>query len=314
MARYILGRLVATIPVLITVAVAVFLLIHLSPGDPAVVIAGEQASPADIEKIREKLGFNDPLLVQFMTWAGQMLTGDFGRSIFNDYPVSGLIGERIGATLSLALITMVISISVAVPLGILAAQRAGGWLDRAVMGLSVLGFSVPVFCVGYAFIFLLAVWGKLLPVQGYVPLAEDPAGFLARMVMPALTLSFAYVALLARMTRASMIEVIGQDYIRTARAKGLGVPTILVRHALRNASVPIVTTIGLGLASLLGGVVVTESVFAIPGLGRLIVDAILRRDYPVIQAVILLFALIYVIINLLIDLSYSLIDPRIRDR
>jgi peptide/nickel transport system permease protein len=252
--------------------------------------------------------------VQFGLWLLQLGQGDLGRSIYSDFPVATLIGSRMGATVSLALCTIVLAVSAAVPLGILAARHAGSLLDSAVMGMSVLGFSVPAFCVAYALIFGVAVTTKAFPIQGYVPLTENPARFLAHMALPALTLSFAYIALIARMTRASMLEVIGKDYIRTARAKGVAPRPILVRHALRNASIPVVTTIGIGLASLLGGVVVTESVFAIPGLGRLTVDAILRRDYPVIQGVILVFATSYVMINLLIDLSYSLLDPRIGDQ
>jgi peptide/nickel transport system permease protein len=314
MARYALGRLLATVPVLLTVAVAVFLLIHLSPGDPASVIGGDHATPADIERIRAGLGFDRPLIVQFGIWLLQLVRGDLGRSIFSDFPVTTLIASRMGATISLALCTIVLAVAVAVPLGIIAAVRAGTLFDRLIMAVSVLGFSVPAFCIAYALIFGIAVAFDLLPVQGYVPLSQDPLRFLAHMILPSFTLSFAYIALIARMTRASMLEVIGKDFIRTARAKGVAPRTILVRHALRNASIPIVTTIGIGLASLLGGVVVTESVFAIPGLGRLTVDAILRRDYPVIQGVILVFATTYVMINLLIDLSYSLLDPRIANR
>ena len=312
MLSYLLRRILATVPVLLIVAFAVFLLIHLSPGDPAAVIAGDQATPADIERIRAKLGFDRPLLVQFGTWISQLANGDLGRSVFSDLPVTSLIAERVAPTFSLAMCTLVVAVAIAIPLGVVAAWRAGGLLDRAVMGLAVLGFSVPVFCIGYALIFGIAVSLDLLPVQGYVPLGKDPVQFIAHMILPSLTLGFIYIALIARMTRASVIEVLGQDYIRTARAKGLATWAVLTRHALRNASVPIVTTIGLGLVALLGGVVVTESVFAIPGLGRLTVDSILRRDYPVIQGVILLFSLVYVVINLLIDLSYTLLDPRIR--
>jgi len=293
---FIARRLFATIPVLGMVAIFVFLMLRLTPGDPAAVIGGDTATSEQIAEIRGKLGLDKPLLQQFVIWADRGLHGDFGESFFFKKTVAELIEQRIEPTLALALCTIVIAILVAVPLGVLAAYRYGGWLDRAVMGLSVLGFSVPVFVIGYLLIYIFAVELDWLPVQGY----------------RSITLAVIYIALLARMTRASVIEVLGEDYIRTARAKGLSDRVILIRHALRNAAVPIVTVIGIGIALLIGGVVVTESVYNIPGLGRLTVDAVLARDYPVIQAIILLFSFAYVIVNLLIDLTYSLFDPRIR--
>jgi len=309
---YAVRRLAATVPVMLVVAVFVFSLLHLSPGDPAIVIAGDQASPADVARIRETLGLDRPYLEQFVGWLGRAVRGDLGQSIFSNLPVSHLIAQRIEPTLMLMLLTVAIAVSVAVPLGVLAAWTAGRWIDRVLMAAAVLGFSVPVFVTGYLLAWLFALQLEWLPVQGYVPLAEGLWACVRSLLLPALALGSVYVALIARVTRATMLEVLGQDYMRTARAKGLAPASLLFVHALKNAAVPIVTVIGLGIALLIGGAVVTESVFAIPGLGRLVVDAILRRDYPVIQGVVLLCSFVYVAINLAIDLLYTLLDPRIR--
>jgi peptide/nickel transport system permease protein len=312
MLLYILRRLAATIPVMLVVAVFVFLMLRLTPGDPAAIIAGDNANSEQVALIRDRLGLNEPILTQFLVWLGRTLSGDFGESFFFKKTVAELILGRLEPTLALALCTMVIAVLVAVPLGVLAAYQQGTWIDRIVMGFSVLGFSVPVFVIGYALIYVFAITLAWVPVQGYQPLAQGLGGFLHRLILPSVTLSVIYIALIARMTRTSVLETLGEDYIRTARAKGQAELKILFRHALRNAAVPIVTVIGLGVALLIGGVVVTESVFTIPGLGRLTVDAVLARDYPTIQAVILLFSLAYVLINLLIDLAYLVLDPRIR--
>ena len=272
------------------VGVAVFLLLHLTPGDPAVVIAGDYARPEDIEKIRERLGLNEPLYVQFFNWVGAVLSGDLGVSIFSNLPVAKLIGQRLEPTLALALATIVFAILVAVPMGVIAAWKAGSLTDRLIMVFAVLGFSVPVFVIGYAMMWLFSITLGWFPVQGYKPIAEGFWPFLRSITLPTLALGIIYVALIARITRASMLEVLAEDYMRTARAKGLDNRALLMRHALRNASVPIVTIIGIGIALLIGGVVVTESVFNIPGLGRLTIDAVLRRDYPIIQGVILIFS------------------------
>jgi peptide/nickel transport system permease protein len=309
---FISRRLIATIPVLAMVAVFVFLMLRLTPGDPAAVIAGDNATSEQVEAIREKLGLNQPLLTQFAIWSGKSLQGDFGQSFFFKKDVSDLIAQRIEPTLALSIFTIVLAIVIAVPLGVLAAHRSGGWIDRAVMGFSVLGFSVPVFVVGYLLIYLFAIQLGWVPVQGYTPLASGFGEFLQRLILPSVTLAIIYIALIARITRASVIEVLGEDYIRTARAKGLTNRVVLMRHALRNAAVPIVTVIGIGIALLIGGAIVTESVYNIPGLGRLVVDAVLARDFPVIQAVILMFSFVYVLINLVIDIAYSFFDPRIR--
>ncbi|MGZ2257189.1 ABC transporter permease [Roseobacter sp. A03A-229] len=313
MTRYITMRVLSTIPVMVLVALFVFLMLRLAPGDPASVIAGDYATAEDVERIRQQLGLSDPIVVQFLRWVGALVQGDLGTSIFSGKPVTELIGQRIEPTILLAITTIVFAVVVAVPLGTLAAFRAGSLLDRVVMLFSVSGFSVPVFVLGYILIYTFSMTLKILPVQGYKsPFTEGLGPFLYHITLPTVTLSVIFIALIARMTRASVIEVLEEDYIRTARAKGQSELTILMRHALRNAAVPVVTVIGIGIALLIGGVVVTESVFNIPGLGRLVLDAVLARDYPIIQGLILFFSFIYIFINLMIDLSYTLLDPRIR--
>lgn len=312
MLRFLLARVLATIPVLLVVAVVVFLILRLTPGDPAAVIAGDSATTEQIEQIRKSLGLDEPLVTQFAIWFGHLLRGDLGQSFFFRMPVTELIGQRIEPTIALALCTIVLAVSIAVPLGVLAAWRHGGWLDRALMGFSTLGFSIPVFVLGYLMIWLVSLELGWLPVQGYRRLSEGFVPFIRHLILPSVTLAVVYVALIARVTRASVSEALTEDYVRTARAKGLPELRVLMRHALANAAVPIVTVIGIGLALLIGGVVVTESVYAIPGLGRLTVDAVLARDFPTIQAVILLFSVVYVLINLAIDLIYLVLDPRIK--
>jgi peptide/nickel transport system permease protein len=310
--RYTLKRLLATIPVMGVVALFVFSLLYISPGDPAAVIAGDIATEADIARIRAQLGLDQPYLTRFGTWLAALARGDLGTSIFTGLPVAKLIGQRLEPTAALTICTLIVAVGLAVPLGVLAAARAGGWIDRFVMGLSVLGFSVPVFVIAYGLILLFSIQLDWLPVQGYRSISEGFGPFISHMILPSVALGLVYMALIARITRASMLDVLAQDYVRTANAKGLAPSAVLLRHALKNAAVPIVTIIGIGVALLVGGVVVTETVFAIPGIGRLTVDAILRRDYPIIQGVTLLFSAVYVVVNLLVDLSYSLFDPRIR--
>ncbi len=312
MLGYIARRLLATLPVMSVVAVVVFLLVRLTTGDPAAIIAGDSATSQDVAAIRTRLGLDRPIALQFAIWIGNVARGDFGESFFFKKPVANLIAERVQPTLSLAICTVILAVSMAVPLGVVAGWRRGTWIDRGVMGLSVLGFSVPVFVIGYVLIYIVAIQLGWLPVQGYQRLEEGFAGFIQRLILPSFTLAVIYVALIARITRASVLEVLNADHVRTARAKGLGEIAVLLRHVLRNAAVPIVTIIGIGVALLIGGVVVTESVYAIPGLGRLTVDAVLARDYPTVQAVILLFSMAYVLINLLVDLTYTFLDPRIR--
>jgi len=312
MLKFLARRLLSTLPVLLIVSVLVFLMLRLTPGDPAAVLAGDAASTEQIAMIRTSLGLDRSIPVQFGIWFGQLLTGDLGQSYYYKTEVITLIGQRLEPTLSLALITITLAVAVAVPLGVLAAWRFGGWLDKTLMGFSVLGFSVPIFVLAYLLIWLVSLKLGWLPVQGYKRLADGVGPWLYHLTLPAITLSVIYIALIARVTRASVLETLGEDYIRTARAKGLPEATVLMRHALANAAVPIVTVIGIGIALLIGGVVVTESVYAIPGLGRLTVDAVLARDFPTIQGVILLFSFVYVVVNLLVDLSYVFFDPRIR--
>ncbi|MCP5151627.1 MAG: ABC transporter permease [Ectothiorhodospiraceae bacterium] len=312
MLTYVIRRLISTIPVLVVVALFVFLLLHLGPGDPAAIIAGDFATPEHIAQIRAKLGLDRPLHVQFFEWAGRLVQGDLGVSIFSNVPVATLIHQRLEPTLTMTVTTILFAVAVAIPSGVIAAWRRGRLADRVVMVLAVTGFSLPVFVLGYVLIYLLSIKAGMFPVQGYVPLKEGVWACLRSLALPSMSLGLVLVALIARMTRASMVEVLNQDYIRTARAKGLAPSPILIIHALKNAGIPIVTTVGLAVAVLIGGVVVTESVFAIPGIGRLTVEAILQKDYPVIQGVILVFSFVYVLVNLLIDMSYGLFDPRIR--
>ncbi|SMC33147.1 peptide/nickel transport system permease protein [Fulvimarina manganoxydans] len=312
MLAYIIRRILASIPVMIVVALFVFLLLRLTPGDPAAIIAGDMATPAQLEQIRQNLGLNEPLVTQFITWSGQLLSGDFGRSLISKTPVLTLIHQRLEPTLSLAIVTMLFTLLLSIPMGVVAAWRHGTLTDSAIMAISVLGFSIPVFVTGYILIQIFAIDMRVFPIQGFRSIFDGFWPFFERIVLPALTLATIYIALIARMTRAAMLDVLGEDYIRTARAKGLSERIVLFRHALRNAAVPILTVVGTGFALMISGVVVTESVFNLPGLGRLTVDAILARDYPVIQALILLTSGIYVVINLLIDISYAFMDPRIR--
>jgi peptide/nickel transport system permease protein len=312
MLSYFIRRVLATIPVIGMVAFFVFSLLYLTPGDPAAVIAGDIATSEDIERIRQKLGLDEPFWTRFGTWAWAVLHGDLGISIFTNLPVTRLIAQRVEPTLSLAVCTLIVSILVAIPLGVIGAWKAGKLVDRLVMLFSVLGFSMPVFVLAYLLIYLFAIELDWLPVQGYTPIAQGFWPWLSHLVLPSIALGTIYIALIARITRATMLDVLAQDYVRTAHAKGLAPNAVLMQHALKNAAVPIVTIIGIGIALLISGVVVTETVFAIPGIGRLTVDAIIRRDYPIIQGVILLFSVIYVVVNLIVDLSYRLFDPRIQ--
>jgi len=316
MLQFLLRRLAALLPVLLVVSLVVFLILRLAPGDPAAVIAGNSATNEEIDKIRNQLGLDRSIPVQYGIWVGRVLQGDLGYSFYLNKPVAALIAQRIEPTLALAMGTALLAVLIAVPLGTLAAWRMGGVLDKTLSAFSVAGFSVPVFVIGYVLIYLFAIRWELLPVQGYKTLF-GPSGaglwdWMRQLILPWLTLGMIYIALIARVTRASVSEALTEDYIRTARAKGIAESAVLIRHALANAAVPIVTVIGIGVALLIGGVVVTETVYAIPGLGSLTVDAVLNRDFPVIQGLVLFFSLSYVLINLLVDLSYLFLDPRIR--
>lgn len=312
MLNFIARRVLATVPVLAIVAVLVFLLLRLTPGDPAAILAGDAASVDQIARIRTSLGLDRPIPVQFGIWVGHLVTGDLGESFYYKQSVTSLIGQRLEPTLSLAALTIVLAVLVSVPLGVIAAWRFGGWFDRALMGFSVAGFSIPVFVLAYLLIWAISLKLGWTPVQGYRRIADGLGPWLHHLVLPSITLAVIFIALIARVTRASVLEALGEDYIRTARAKGLRESSVLIRHALANAAVPIVTVIGIGIALLIGGVVVTETVYAIPGLGRLTVDAVLARDFPTIQGVILFFSAVYVLVNLAVDLSYVFLDPRIR--
>ena len=312
MLSYIIRRLLGVIPVMLVVGIFVFSLLHLAPGDPAAIIAGDNATPANIALIRTNLGLDRPLLEQFTSWGWATLRGDLGVSMFSQIAVTTLIQQRVGPTFSLAFTTMLVAVTIAIAFGVLAAWKAGSLLDRAVMGLAVMGFSVPVFVVGYLMVYFFALQWRWFPVQGYTLLADGFWPWLQHLILPSFALGLAYVALIARITRASMLDVLAEDYIRTASAKGVATLPMLLGHALKNAAIPIVTVIGIGVALLISGVVITESVFNIPGIGRLVVDAIARRDYPIIQGVMVVFAAVYVLINLAIDISYSFLDPRIR--
>lgn len=312
MVAYALRRLLLAIPVLGVISVFVFSLLYLTPGDPALVMAGDQATPDDVERIRVSLGLDRPPLERFGGWIWRVLHGDLGHSIFSGQPVTYMIGQRLEPTLSILAAGVTISVLVGVPLGVAAANRRGGLIDRTLSVAVATSYAIPVFVAGYALAFVFASWLRWLPVEGFTPLEDGFGAYLRSLILPALTLSVLFAALIASVTRASMLETLSQDYIRTAAAKGAGRAQILFRHALKNAAVPIVTIIGGGVATLIGGAVVIENVFAIPGLGTMTVDAILHRDYPVIQGVVLLTSAGYVLINLLVDLSYVLLDPRIR--
>ncbi|UXN05749.1 ABC transporter permease [Bartonella sp. HY761] len=312
MLKYTLKRIVSIIPVLFLVAIFVFLLLRLTPGDPAAIIAGDAATPEQLDKIRTAMGLNEPLIVQFYHWSMDLLRGNLGNSLISGVPVSDMIADRLSATISIAIFTIILSVLIAIPMGVLAAWKHRSWIDHFTMSFSVLGFSVPVFLVGYVLILIFAVQLKWFPVQGFTPISQGLLPFLQKAFLPAVTLATIYVALIARMTRAAMLDILNEDFIRTARAKGVGESRILFVHALRNAAVPIATIVGTGFALLISGVVVTESIFNIPGIGRLTVDAVLARDYPIIQAMILLTSGVYIFINLLIDISYVIFDPRIR--
>ncbi|MBB4277651.1 ABC transporter permease [Rhizobium mongolense] len=312
MAGYILRRLVSTIAVMVTVGIFVFLLLRLAPGDPAAMIAGRSATEEMIAGIREQLGLNDPMPFQFIRWVRDMLAGDFGTSILAGRPVLELLSQRLEPTLSLAILTMILAVTVGVSFGVLAAWRAGGFVDRILTGFSALGYSVPVFVIGFFLVYFFAVRTHWLPVQGYVPMSNSIALWFMHLILPTVTLGLGFIAFIARVTRASMLEVLSEDYMRTAAAKGASSYAMLFHHALKNAGVPILTVVGISFAYLIGGVVITETVFNIPGIGRLVVDAINNRDYPIIQSVLILTSGLYVLINLTVDLTYMLIDPRIR--
>ncbi|TNB46225.1 ABC transporter permease [Martelella lutilitoris] len=312
MSNFVVRRLLSVIPVALIVLVTVFLLLHIGPGDPAALIAGENATPAQIEEIRARLFLDRPLIEQLFLYLSQVARLDLGESVYSGFPVLTLIMQRVEPTAMLAVCTLTLSVLIAVPSGVWAAWRAGSAVDTALIIASVLGFSIPVFIVGYILVDLFALRVGWFPVQGYKPLSSGLWSCLRSLMLPSISLSLLFSALVARITRATMIEVLSEDYIRTARAKGAKNGRVLVVHALKNIGVPVVTVVGTSFAALLGGVVITESVFNIPGMGRLTVDAIQTRDYPVVQGVLIVFSFALISVNLLVDLSYALFDPRVR--
>lgn len=312
MFRYVIRRVLSAIPVMLIVSAAVFTLLYLTPGDPAYVILGPDARPDQIEELRERLGLNEPWYVQLAKWYGRLAQGDLGNSLFLNQPVTRAIVERAEPTLMLTLLALLVAIAIGLPTGVLSALRRGRWVDTLVMLVAIVGVSMPTFWLGLNLIYLFGVQAKILPVAGYQPLSAGLGENLRYLVMPAITLGLAQGALLARMTRSMMLETLNEDYVRTARAKGLNEGGVVMRHALRNALIPLVTVIGLSFAILLGGAVITEQVFNIPGVGRLLIQAISRRDYPVVQGVVLVVAGMYVFVNLLVDIVYGYLDPRLR--
>jgi len=298
---------------MLIVTTTVFTLLYLTPGDPAGVILGPDATPERINELRERLGLNDPWHVQLLRWYGNLLKGDLGHSLsVSNHTVVQAIAERAEPTILLTLFSLSVALLIGVPTGIVSALGRGRWVDALVMFVAILGVSMPTFWLGLNLIYVFAVTLRVLPLAGYQGLDQGIGETVRYLIMPAVTLGLAQGALLARMTRSMMLETLGEDYVRTARAKGLNKPSVVIRHALRNALIPLVTVIGLSFAVLMGGAVITEQVFNIPGIGRLLISAIGRRDYPLVQGIVLLIALMYVLINLAVDIVYGVLDPRLR--
>jgi peptide/nickel transport system permease protein len=314
MGRFILGRLLAIVPVLVLVTAGVFFLIHLTPGDPIDAMMAESADPSVKAALSRQLGLDQPIHVQYLRWMGRVLHGDLGRSIRNNQPVMEDVGRRIRPSVELALLAILIALVVAFPLGILSAARRNTPVDGAGTTFALIGICMPNFLVALLLIFLFGVTLRWLPVSGYTDPLEDPVNGLRSLTLPAITLGLALGAVITRTLRSSLIEALSEDYVRTGRAKGLPEGAILGRHALKNSLIPVVTVLGLQLGGLIGGAVITEYVFALPGVGRLVVDAVFARDYPLVQGVVLLIALAYIATNLLVDLVYGFLDPRIRYR
>ena len=309
---FVARRVLLMIPVVILVGVLTFLLIRLIPGDPAAQMLGLDAKPQEIEALRQKMGLDKPIYTQFFIWAGKVLQGDLGHSIFLNQPVSVAIVEHLECTLSLALLALTYALLVAVPIGVIAAVKQNAWQDKLVMGFALFGVSAPSFWLGLVAIFVFAVYLGWFPSQGYEMLKDGMRQWLWFIALPALSLGVQTAALIARMTRSSTLEVLRQDYIRTARAKGLVERTVVFKHALKNGLIPVLTVVGMTLGQLLGGAVITETVFSLPGIGQLVITAIKNRDYPMVQGVIMFIAMTYVCVNLLVDILYGWLDPRIK--
>lgn len=312
MSGYILRRLIATIPVMLLVATAVFLLLKMTPGDPAGILLGPEATEERRLELREELGLNEPVLVQYGTWLWDAVRGDLGTSLFLDEPVTKALISRAEPTLVLTIGAVLVAVVVGIPLGVLSAVKRGSWFDVGSMGLAIVGISMPTFWLGLNLILIFAVKWQVLPIAGYQPLSDGVWGAIKYMILPSVTLGLAQAAFIARMTRSMMLDVLNQDYIRTARAKGLVELSVTMRHAFRNAMMPIATVVGLTIAGLLGGAVITEQIFNIPGIGRLLIQAVVRRDVPLVQGTVLVIAMVYVLVNLAVDIFAGIADPRIR--
>ncbi len=312
LARYVARRLISAVPVIFAVTFIVFLVMHLVPGDPALALGGTEASPAEIAQMRHQMGIDQPLVVQLLAWYEHLLRGDLGQSLLLGQSVIQSILARVPVTFSLAGCSLVVTVAAGIPFGIAAAVKRNSWIDQLIMGTALLGLSVPNFWLGLMLIYLFAVALGWLPSGGYVPLFQDPAQWLRSIILPTISLSLMQIGFIARMTRSSVLEVLGEDYLRTARAKGLSERITVWKHALKNAMIPILTVVGMLFGLLLGGAVVIETVYALPGAGRLIVTGILRRDYPVIQGGLMATAVVFVALNLLVDVLYAYLDPRVR--
>jgi len=312
MKGYIVKRILAAVPILAFVGVVAFSLVHLAPGDPANIIGGDYAGPDEIIKIRKELGLDAPIEKQFWDWVKRTVRGDLGRSIFSNQPVTKLVGQRMEATLSLTIVGGVLAIIVGIPVGVLAAWKSHTWIDRTAQIYAALGISIPGFWLGFILLWAFAVNIRIFPVIGFVSITDDVFGFIRSITLPTLLMGIGGSSVIVRMTRSAMLEVFREDYIRTARAKGMTERTVLFTHALRAGAIPILTVLGFLSAGLITGAVVTETVFTIPGLGRLVAEAVQQRDFPIFQSLLMLLAGFYVLINLLVDLSYAWVDPRVR--
>lgn len=312
MARYVARRLLTTIPVVVLVTVIVFLLLHVTPGDPVVIMLGDQAAPDAVAALRHNLGLDLPLPVQYGVWLWRVARGDLGTSLRTHDPVSRLALARYPTTLELLVLAMLVSLAIAIPTGVLSAVRRNSWIDMLLTPLAISGVSLPSFWIGILLIWAFSVTLAWFPTVGFVPLGTSVVGNLRTMVLPVVTLGVALAAIVMRITRASLLQVLRLDYVRTARAKGVAEGAIILRHALRTTLIPVVTVLGLQTGTLLGGAVIVESIFALPGMGRLIVDAIFARDFPLVQGVVLILAVSFILVNLVVDLLYAWLDPRIR--
>lgn len=311
MLRYIVGRLIGTLPVLFLVSLLTFLMIHLTPGDPVRLMLGDDATADAIAALNQKLGLDQPLPIQYVRWLGEVVTGDLGESIRTRQPVLEAVGSRLPVTLELSVLSMIIAVALGIPTGIIAAIRRNSAADVASTTLALTGISIPNFFLGIVLILVFSEWLGWLPPSGYVPFLEDPAQNIKLMLMPSFALGTALAGTISRMMRSSLLEVLGADFVRTARAKGLSEPRAILGHAVKNALLPVVTIIGLQMGTVLGGAILTETIFALPGIGRLVVDSIFARDFPIVQGVILFLALIRIASSLVTDLIYARLDPRI---